>query len=477
MTIDVIVVGGGPVGMWLAAELRRGGVRPVVLERRAQRSPHSKAMTILPRTVELFAMRGIHDRWLAEGTAVPSSHFAMLSNRLDFSFLAAKTAFPYALFLPQRRTEELLHEHLGELGVPYLTNHEVTGLRQDATGVDLDVTTPDGPKTFRASYVVGCDGAGSVVRESAGIEFAGTPDSWTSILGDVELTDPPPERALTLSQPGGTVLLLSIGDGRYRLATVDYATLDEPPGKPVTFADLRASVFRLTGTDYGMRETGDAWFSRVGNETRQAVSYRAGRVLLAGDAAHIHFPAGGQGLNLGLADATNLGWKLAASVRGWAPGWLLDSYRTEREPAGLEVIEDSRAQCGLIANPTRDGAALRNRFNAILGAHPSLNRELATRLSGLALRYGDGPGHTGQRIPDLPLDRSSVFGLLRSGKFVLLGAQVAGYEDRLDVVTSALGGDWSDTAAVLIRPDGYVAWSLERSDPPAVPPLEHWLGR
>jgi 2-polyprenyl-6-methoxyphenol hydroxylase-like FAD-dependent oxidoreductase len=155
MTIDVIVVGGGPVGMWLAAELRRGGVRPVVLERRAQRSPHSKAMTILPRTVELFAMRGIHDRWLAEGTAVPSSHFAMLSNRLDFSFLAAKTAFPYALFLPQRRTEELLHEHLGELGVPYLTNHEVTGLRQDATGVDLDVTTPDGPKTFRASYVVG----------------------------------------------------------------------------------------------------------------------------------------------------------------------------------------------------------------------------------------------------------------------------------------------------------------------------------
>lgn len=221
-----------------------------------------------------------------------------------------------------------------------------------------------------------------------------------------------------------------------------------------------------------MRSGPDDWFSRVGNATRQAVSYRSGRVLLAGDAAHIHFPAGGQGLNLGLGDATNLGWKLAATIQGWAPPWLLDSYGVEREPVGLEVIADSRAQCALFANPTPDGVALRDRFSAILGAHPSLNQELAFRLSGLALRYGSGP--VGQRVPD----RSpGVFSLLRSGRFVLLGSGAQpGYDDRLVFVPGSLGADWPDTAAVLIRPDGYIAWSLGRDDPPAPPPLEHWLG-
>jgi 2-polyprenyl-6-methoxyphenol hydroxylase-like FAD-dependent oxidoreductase len=172
---DVAVVGGGPVGMWLAAELHRGGVRPVVLERRAERLPYSKALTIYPRTVEQFAMRGLVDRWLAEGTPVPSSHFALLKNRLDFSFLP--TRYPYTLFLPQRRTEELLEEHLAELGVPYLRQHAVTGLRQDETGVDLQVDSPEGPAVIRAAYVAGCDGATSVVRTAAGIDFAGTADT------------------------------------------------------------------------------------------------------------------------------------------------------------------------------------------------------------------------------------------------------------------------------------------------------------
>ena len=172
---DVAVVGGGPVGMWLAAELHRGGVRPVVLERHAKRPAHSKALTIYPRTMEQFAMRGIADRWLAEGTPVPSTHFAILRNRLDMSFL--DTRYPYTLFLPQRRTEELLEEHLTELGVPYLTEHAVTGLRQDETGVDLDVDSLSGPTSFRAAYVAGCDGARSVIRAAAGIDFAGTPDT------------------------------------------------------------------------------------------------------------------------------------------------------------------------------------------------------------------------------------------------------------------------------------------------------------
>jgi 2-polyprenyl-6-methoxyphenol hydroxylase-like FAD-dependent oxidoreductase len=465
--------------MWLGAELRRGGVRPVVLERRAERPPHSKALTLYPRTLEQFAMRGLADRWLAEGRPVPSSHFAILRNRLDFSFL--DTRFPFTLFLQQRRTEELLEEHLAELGVPYLRQHAVTGLRQDETGVDLEVDSPDGAAVIRASYVVGCDGAASVVRAAAGIESAGSPDTWQTILGDIELTAPPEVPALTLNQPGGSVFMVALGGGRHRLAVVDHATMYDPADQRVTFAELRSSALRVAGTDFGMRETSDAWLSRVGNATRQAVRYRAGRVLLAGDAAHIHYPAGGQGLNLGLQDATNLGWKLAAEVRGWAPPGLLDSYQAERHPVGLDVIDDSLAQCGLFADPSREGVALRDRFNEVLGAHPSVCRELAFRLSGLAIRYQGTGQYAGQRMPDLELSdtrAATVFSLLRSGKFVLLTPEPAPAEfsDRLNVVTAELAGgqtEWAAIRTVLIRPDGYVAWASKEDE---APPLPAWLG-
>lgn len=503
---DVLVVGAGPVGMWLAAELHRGGVRPAVLEKRAEPPPHSKALTMYPRTLEQFAMRGIADRWIAEGTPVPSSHFAILTNRLDLSFL--DTRFPYTLFLPQRRTEELLAAHLAELGVPILREHAVTGLRQHADAVELDVVTAAGRESFRAAYVVGCDGARSVVRASAGIGWEGEPSTWTTIQGDTEMTAPPPGRALTRNQPGGSIYMVALGDGRWRLATIDHATLGDPVGKPVTFSDLRASALRLVGTDFGMRETADTWLTRVGDEARHAAAYRHGRVLLAGDAAHIHYPAGGQGLNLGVQDATNLGWKLAAAVRGWAPDGLLDTYHSERSPVALDVIADSRAQGALFANPTPAGIALRDRFNALLGAHESLRRDLALRLSGLAIRYDDPASSSfsavGCRVPDLELrgaPAGSVFGLLRAAKFVLLvfsrGASagaagpasqtwpsqdvLAGYHDRLCVVTAELADDhpeWADVRALLIRPDGHLAWVLRSGDPQtaAEPPLARWLG-
>jgi 2-polyprenyl-6-methoxyphenol hydroxylase-like FAD-dependent oxidoreductase len=485
---DVAVVGGGPVGLWLAAELHRGGVRPVVLERRAVRPPHSKAMTIYPRTIEQFAMRGIADRWLAEGSPVPSSHFALLKSRLDFSFL--DTRYPYTLFLPQRRTEELLEEHLAELGVPCLREHAVTGVRAGEDGVHLDVSTPAGPMALTAAYAVGCDGAGSMVRAAAGIGFEGTPDTWRTILGDVELADPPPVPALTLNEPGGSLYLVAIGGGRHRVATIDHATMFDLTDAPVTFGELRASTRRLAGTDFGMRETPDAWLSRVGNAARQAARYRAGRLLLAGDAAHVHFPAGGQGLNLGLQDATNLGWKLAAEVRGWAPPGLLDSYHAERYPVGLDVIDDSLAQCGLIANPSREGVALRDRFGAVLAAHPSLRRELAVRLSGLDIRYppaGPGPA-AGWRMPDLDLrgaPAATTFGLLQAARFVLLNLEpaVAAPPDsaearrdgRLDVVTAELAVEHPALAgvhSVLVRPDGHVGWISGIGNPPP----DHWLG-
>ncbi|HEV3380247.1 MAG TPA: FAD-dependent monooxygenase [Trebonia sp.] len=502
---DVVIAGGGPVGLWLAAELRRADVRVVVLEKRAERVPYSKAMTMYPRTIEMFAMRGVAERFLAEGRPLPSSHFAILSNRLDFSFL--ETRYPFTLFLPQRRTEELLEEQLAELGVPLLRSHEVTGVRQipDEThpsGVAADVRTPSGPAVFSGSYLVGCDGAGSVVRRAAGIGFDGTPSTWYTIMGDVEMSDPPSGPALTLSTRAGSLFMLPVGGSRWRIATVDYATLHAAPEGPVSFGDLRATALRLAGTDFGMRETPDAWLSRVGSETRQAAAYRAGRVFLAGDAAHIHFPAGGQGLNLGLQDAANLAWKLSLAVHGRDPSWLLDSYEAERIPVGLEVIEDSLAQCGLFANPSREGVALRDRFNRMLGENQSLSRSLAVRLSGLGIRYAPAGGAAdprgagscasplaGRRVPDLDLrdaPAQSVYGLLRPGKFVLLGLpavpaplDIAKYSDNLEIVTAEFAGnhpEWADVRAMLIRPDGYLAWALRESDPVSDPPLAAWLG-
>ena len=263
-------------------------------------------------------------------------------------------------------------------------------------------------------------------------------------MGDVELTSPPQAPALTLNQPGGSLYMVALGGGRYRLATIDHATMYSLSDEPVTFGDLRASALRIADTDFGMRETADAWLSRVGNATRQAASYRAGRVLLAGDAAHVHYPAGGQGLNLGLQDATNLAWKLAAEIRGWAPPGLLDTYHAERHTVGLDVIDSSLAQCGLFANASREGIALRDHFNALLGTDPALCRELATRLSGLAIRYPAPDQIAGQRVPDLDLrgaPAATIFGLLHPAKFLLLtqGTAVdapAGYRDRLDIVTA-----------------------------------------
>jgi hypothetical protein len=303
-------------------------------------------------------------------------------------------------------------------------------------------------------------------------------------MGDIELTDPPPGRALTLNEPGGSIYMVALGDGRYRLATVDLETLYDLTEEPPTFEQLRASALRIAGTDYGMRETDDAWLSRVGNATRQAASYRDGRVLLAGDAAHIHYPAGGQGLNLGLQDAANLAWKLAAEIRGWAPEGLLDSYHAERHPVGDDVVQDSLAQGALFANPTREGVALRERFNKLLGAHPELCRDLAVRLSGVDLSYPEG----GRRVPDLELRGApvpSIFGLLKHAKFVLLNldgqqGNAGDHGDRLDVVTATLATDrqdWLDVREVLIRPDGHVAWERREGDPPAEPPLARWLGK
>ncbi len=508
---DVVIVGGGPVGLWLAAELHLAGVRVVVLEQLAERLPYSKALTVYPRTLEQFAMRGLVEPLLAEGLPVPSSHFALLDNRLDFTVLATETRYPFTLFLPQVRTEALLEEHLAASGVAVLREHTVVGVTQDERGVAVDAETPHGSATFRARYAVGCDGGASVVRKAAGIEFAGTPTTQTSLVGDVEASDPPPQRALTLNRPDGSFYLVSLGGGRFRMASIDHALLDAPKDQPPTFAEFRESVRRVAGSDFGMRHP--IWLSRVGNATMQATAYRNRRVLLAGDAAHIHTPMGGQGLNLGLQDATNLAWKLGAVVNGWAPQRLLDSYQAERYPVGERVVEDTLAQYALVSNITREGRALRARFNELLAAHPSLNWGLSLRLAALDVTYPDaGAGArsrhplTGRRVPDLALEGAavpSVFGLLRTARFVLLdltggklgladaaAASVAGARaDRLEVAAGRLAPaerearpEWAEgrLRALLIRPDGHVAWASGEPDPAAVAraaerALRRWL--
>jgi 2-polyprenyl-6-methoxyphenol hydroxylase-like FAD-dependent oxidoreductase len=489
---EVVVAGGGPVGCWLAAELKTAGIDVVVLEKRAERDPHSKALTVLPRTLELFAMRGIAERWLETGTPVPSSHFALMNTRLDFSFL--DTRYPYALFFPQARTTELLEEHASSLGVPLVREHTVTGATQDDDGVTVAVETPAGPATFRACYAVGCEGRASPVRKSAGIDLVGSPTSLHFVMGDVVVPEPPNLPTLSLNSDAGAFFMVRLDENVFRMAPFDLATMHEPREQPPTLEELRAAVRRVAGTDYGMHTA--RWLTHWGNATLQAARYRAGRLLLVGDSAYLFSPLGGQGLNLGLQDATNLAWKLAARIRGLASDDLLDTYHAERHPVGAEVVEDTLAQMALVASSTREGRALRRRFEAILGTHTSVNRELALRLSGLATAYRP-PGSAehpliGQRIPDLDLQRAttpSVFGLLTSARFVLLdlaGSQLRLVRDemptdRLEVVTARLAGDrpdWAKARALLIRPDGHIAWAT--NDPTGVSEqaqaaLSRWL--
>ena len=491
---EVVVAGGGPVGCWLAAELKTAGVDVLVLEMRPERDPHSKALTVLPRTLEHFAMRGLAHHWLDEGTPVPSSHFALLNSRLDFSFL--DTRYPYALFFPQARTEELLEEHTRSLGVQLLREHTVTGAVQDDAGVTVAAATPSGPVTVRARYVVGCEGGSSPIRKSASIDLVGTPATLQFVLGDVEMNEPPGAAAISISGDAGALFAVQLGQNVFRVAPFDLATMHDTREEPPTFEELRANVERVAGTDYGMHRA--RWLTRYGNAALQASCYRERRLLLAGDSAHLFPPLGGQGLNLGLADATNLAWKLAACLKGWAPDWLLDTYHGERHPVGTAVLDDTLAQMALVlANATREGRTLRRRFDDFLATHTSLNRELALRLSGLATAYlaQDDDAHplTGQRLPDLDLNDApaqSVFELLTHARFILLdltggrlSLPAAGERaDRLEVVTGLLARDrpdWGHIQAVLIRPDGYAAWATDDaagSREQAEVALDRWLG-
>ncbi|MEU9181075.1 FAD-dependent monooxygenase [Streptomyces sp. NPDC048550] len=477
---DVVIAGAGPTGLMLACELRLAGADVVVVERLAERTGESRAGGIHSRTLEVLDQRGILDRFLAVGELQPVGHFSGLY--LDFD--ESESRHPYPLMILQSDIERLLEEWAGELGVQVRRSSEVSGIRQDQDGVTVELGTADAaPVTLRARYLVGCDGGRSTVRKLAGIDFPGTEATMTALIGDVELPDLPEDYVWVRRCAGGDYSAIAFEPGWYRVITSEYdrvADRDEAP----TFEQLRESLIRVAGTDFGMNSP--RWVSRFNDAARQAAEYRQGRVLLAGDAAHIHFPAGGQGLNMGVQDAVNLGWKLASVVRGRAPESLLDSYHAERHPVGERVLHNTRAQSAL-ARPGAQTDALREVFGSLM-VFDDVNRALRLMLTALDIRYPVDVDHAlaGRRVPDADLKTPEgtigVYDLLHSGRPVLLDlsgsaavADVAkGWADRVDLVEARSEDDqWAvpaidqvpAPAALLIRPDGHVAWASDGGAP------------
>ncbi|MEU2287136.1 rifampin monooxygenase [Streptomyces sp. NPDC013178] len=453
--IDVIVAGGGPTGMMLAAELRLQGVHVVVLEKEAEPTKVVRALGLHVRSIEVMDQRGLLERFLALGKQYRVGGFVAgidkpWPERLD-------TAHSYVLGIPQTVTDGLLGEHATELGVEIRRGCAVVGLNQDEQGVTVDLA--DGTQ-LRSRYLVGCDGGRSTVRKLLGVGFPGEPSTVETLLGEMEVDVPPETLAAVVAEVRKTQKRFGaapLGDKVYRVV-VPAAGVAEDRTVPPTLEDFKQQLRQFAGTDFGVHSP--RWLSRFGDATRQAERYRVGRVLLAGDAAHIHPPTGGQGLNLGIQDAFNLGWKLAAEVRGWAPEGLLDSYHTERHPVAAAVLDHTRAQMQLMS--TEPGPQAVRRLVARLMDFEEVNRYLIEKISAIDIRYDFGEGHEllGRRLRDVQLKRGRLYRLMHGGRGLLLDQtgrlSVAGWADRVDHVVDV--SEELDVPAVLLRPDGHVAW-------------------
>ena len=477
----VVIAGGGPTGLMLAGELALAGVEAVVVERRTtQDLDGSRAGGLHSRTIEELDQRGIADRFLSEGTTHPILGFAYIP--LDMSDLP--TRHNYLLGLWQSHFERILAGWVEELGVHILRGREVSGLVQDEAGVDVEVSG-EGP--LRARWLVGCDGGRSVVRKAAGTDFPGLDATTSWIIAEVGMTEQP---EVGLRPEGGGIgpVNPAEGDGPFRVVLKEHQIGDTD--KP-TLQDLRRTLVALYGTDYGAHDPD--WISRFTDMSRQAAAYRSGRVLLAGDAAHIHPPYGGQGLNTGVQDAINLGWKLAQVIAGTSPESLLDTYHAERHPVAARVLQNTMAQ-GAATIPDDRHRALHATVADLL-AMDEPRRHIAAMISGLDIRYDLGEGHplVGRRMPDLDLVTAEgprrVFDLLHQARPVLLDLgggdfDLAPWSPRVQSVAAACDGPWvlplvgavEAPAAVLVRPDGYVAWAGDLNDPELPAALTSWFG-
>ncbi len=479
---DVLVVGGGPTGMMLAGELALAGVEVAIIERRPRAElVGSRAGGFHSRTIEILDQRGIAEPFLAVGRTAQTARFG--STVLDISDLP--TRHPYGLGLWQNRIEPLLAAWIERLGVPIQRGREATGLVQDGAGVEVRLA--DG-ETVRAAWVVGADGGRSVIRRAAGIDFPGWDATRSNLIAEVEVAEEPPTGMR--QDERGVHGLAPLADGRtYRVVTTEQRLV--PAAEP-TLADLSDALTAVYGTDFGVHDP--VSISRFTDATRQAADYRTGRVLLAGDAAHIHYPAGGQGIGLGIQDAVNLGWKLAQVVKGVSAESLLDSYHAERHPAGARALEHSMAQTVLQRQDPRTAALTRTVDELMAMDQP--RRTIGALIHGLDIAYDLGAGHPllGRRMPDLDLEGpdgpTRVFALLHRAEPVLLdvgevaSAEVGGWADRVRQVRARVRGEWDlpvvgrvpAPSAVLIRPDGHVAWVGEGTDLGLTDALTRWFG-
>jgi 2-polyprenyl-6-methoxyphenol hydroxylase-like FAD-dependent oxidoreductase len=454
-TSDVVVVGAGPTGLMLACELALGGTAVKVLEERIDTPNITRAFAVHARTLELLDARGLAEELLPRG--VPVREVAPPGGT-TLNLGELPTRFGMVLIVPQSGTEHVLQARAEALGVEIVGGAEVVGLVQDGDGVTVECAGGD---SVRAEYVVGCDGAHSTVRTKLGIDFVGKQYETHILLADVRLTRAPGETLTGIPNEKGVVLLVPFGDGWFRAIAWDRLREHAPLREPVTLEEIRDSFNRIAGHDFGMTEM--RWSSRFLSERRQARHYRNARVFLAGDAAHVHSPLGGQGMNTGIGDAMNLGWKLAAAVHGSAPPWLLDSYEAERHPVGAEVLRLTDVFNQLVLGHSRARRLLRSAFIGTVTRVPRGRRLLGERLSGIGIAYPHQRGEdwmVGRRMPDIVCEGKRVYELLRDGKFVLVTATPMAL-DRPDIV-HAIESHPELPDAVLVRPDSYVAWASER---------------
>ena len=489
----VVIAGGGPAGMMLAGELALAGVDVAIVERRrSQNLAGARAGGLHSRTIEVLDQRGIADRFLAEGQTAQVAAFARV--RLDISDFP--TRHPYGLGLWQNHIERLLAGWVDELAVPIHYGGEVTGFAQDDTGVDIEVR---GGQSLRAEYLVGCDGGRSLIRKTAGIEFPGWDPTTSSLIAEVEMAEAP-----VLGIHTDDIGVHSFGRLEYEIRDGEVVYMDQgpvrvmvteehvgPAGEP-TLRDLSEALVAVYGTDYGIHSP--TWISRFTDMTRQAAAYRNRRVLLAGDAAHVHSPVGGQGLNIGVQDAVNLGWKLAQVVNGTSPESLLDTYHAERHPVAARVLRNTMAQTVLLRSDDRVDA-LRDTLSELLSMDEPRKR-FAGMMSGLDVHYDLGEGHPllGRRMPDLDLVTANgplrVFTLLHDARPVLLdlgehgGFDITPWADRVRFIDAKYAGPWelpelgtvTAPTGVLIRPDGYVAWVGDATHQRLPEALTTWFG-